>query len=184
MPGRAGAEGGEIEAVRRLPAAVDECRQILVRGIGRHHQHEVGAHHFGDRREIAGRVVIQVAVGGRRNADGTDLAQEQGLAVRRTARHGLRGDLPARAHLVFHHHAFTQQRPHVLRQRARHDVGPRSRRKAHVQTHGAVGELRHRRDRQAQQEAAQQAAQRRCHGCLRVVWVFVPRRTSRIQQMR
>ncbi|MNL10010.1 hypothetical protein D3C87_1307980 [compost metagenome] len=156
---RARAEGGEVDSVRRLLATRNERSQVLVRRVGRHHQHEVGAHHFGDGREIARRVVVQVAVGGRRNADGAHLAQQDRLAIGGAARHGLRGDLPARAHLVFHHHAFAQQGAHVLRQRTGHDVGPGTWRKAHVQAHGAIGKLRHRGDGQAQHETAQQAAQ-------------------------
>ncbi|MNI42884.1 hypothetical protein D3C73_971930 [compost metagenome] len=157
---RACAEGGEVDSVRCLLAPFNKRRQVLIRRIGRHHQHEVGAHHFGDRCEIARRVVVQVAVGGRRNADGAHLAQQDRLAIGGAARHGLRGDLPSRAHLVFHHHAFAQQRAHVLRQGTGDDVRPGAWRKAHVQAHGAIGKLRHRGDGQAQHETAQQAAQR------------------------
>src|SRR5690606_39674601 len=69
VAGRACAEGAEVDAVIRLLAGGDEGLQVFVGRIGGHHQHEVHAHHFRDRREVFGGVVVQIAVGGGRNTD-------------------------------------------------------------------------------------------------------------------
>src|SRR5690606_23767310 len=160
----------EVHAVAGGLARGHESGQVFIGRAGGHDQHEIGAHYFGDGREVFGWVVVQVAVGCGRDADGPDFAQQQGVAVGGAAGHGLRGDLAAGAGAVFYYHALLQALAQLLRQRARDDVGAGAWREAYIQPDGRIRVLREAGHGQAQQDGRQQAAQDRLHGWSPWVW--------------
>ena len=65
--------------------------------------------------------------------------QKQRMPIRRTARHGFAGDVPASAGAVINNHSLAKQRPHPFRDKARGDIGGTCGRERHHQAQGPGG---------------------------------------------
>jgi hypothetical protein len=123
-----------------------------MRRVRRHHQDEVRAHQLRHHRQLARRVVGQLGIGRRGDADRTHLAQQQGVAIRRALGHGLRADLAAGAGAVVDHHRLPEQLAELEADGAGDDIRSGAGREADDQAHLAVGvgaRLGERRQRQA-----------------------------------
>ncbi|KAG1251623.1 hypothetical protein G6F65_018270 [Rhizopus arrhizus] len=117
LPGRA-----EGDRVRIGLARGHHVLHGLVRLVRPHQQHVRNAAQQDDRREILGRVVVDARQQRRVDRMGGDRAQQQGIAVRLGARHGVGAQHATRAALVFHQHGLAQADAQFLRDQPAQDV--------------------------------------------------------------
>ncbi|MNZ97641.1 hypothetical protein D3C78_1168900 [compost metagenome] len=108
-------------------------------GVDHHQRGRIADHAYG--LELRDRVVAQL-LQRRAHAVRADVAEENGVAVGRGARHMLRRDGAVGAGLVLDDHLLAQQARHLLRHDTRHGVVAAAGRRGNDQGDGLVGEGR------------------------------------------
>jgi chromosome condensin MukBEF MukE localization factor len=88
-----------------------------------HHQHVGRGRHQRDRRQLAERVVVQVARQRRRGHQRAVDGEQQRIAIGGGARHHAGADIAAGAGTVFHHHRLAQRGGQLFGHDARDQVG-------------------------------------------------------------
>jgi len=98
-----------------------------------HHQHRGAGGDRADRRELLGRVVAQIGIEARVDADRAGEREQHGVAVGCAARGLARADIAAGAGPVLHQDLLPKRLAHALADQARHDVVAAARRERHHQ---------------------------------------------------
>ena len=116
------------------PRVRDEAREIVRRQRRVHDEKVRRAADHGDRREVADRVVLQLAHGGI-GAVRADVADHQRVAVRSGARHRHRGNRAARAGRVLDHERLLHGARKLVADRAADEVEAAARLRRHDDLH-------------------------------------------------
>jgi len=135
---------GVIELARLLFRRGDEFGECGVRQIRSDQQHRRQIGDMDDRRERSVRIVGNLRTKHMRDRVGSDLGEEQVIAVRLFAHDGGRSDGTARAGAILHDQRLTiGELREAIRQIARQRVGCAACTDRHKETHRPVGPLRH-----------------------------------------
>ena len=108
----------------------------LHRQRGRHHQHERQRPHARDRHEVADGIVREPVEQMRIGPVSGVGRHEQRVAVRRTPRDQLGGNLPERARAILHDDLLAQALGQRLREHPPGGIGPAARRERHDEADG------------------------------------------------